>query len=160
MHGDHSQSRLEQAVHDDTGGTLDTDRKLVVPQQAFAEQLQARLVMRRDEAFEDPASLVDHAHGMFLARPIQTSEVHRQGPPRNATMLSAGGSGGLLIDRRSTRSETAATQRPVAHLTLRHPLCGGSHAGRRAASLPGRHSGLTRASTARSFTPAEFMVHQ
>jgi len=35
----------------------------------------------------------------------------------------------LLIDRRSTRSETAATQRPVAHLALRHPrLRGGSHA--------------------------------
>ncbi len=148
MNGDGFDICVQQGIDQHACGSFDRYDRILNMRQSLDQRRDSGLIVRDVESRNDLALLVDRANGVNATSPIQPREMPQRHIPRR------------LIDRRSTRSETAATQRPVAHLTSGHPsLRGGSHAGSQATSELGRRS-KGRASASALATPAFAMVHQ
>ncbi len=161
VHRDDGDRGIQQRVDQHAVRPFDRNDGFLETMDSLTQLNEPVLIVCNLEALDDASSFVDDADRVKSACPVEPYKMaHRQFPCFGATIQIAGGSGGLLIDRRSTRSQTTVTQRPVAHLTLRHPrLCGDSHRGRQATSERGRHS-RGPASTSAFAAPAGTMVHQ
>ena len=74
MHRDHRQPGIQQPLDQQPVGPLDRDQRHPEPQQPRAQRPDPGLVVTITATLHDPPALVDDAHRVLLAGPINPSE--------------------------------------------------------------------------------------
>jgi hypothetical protein len=74
MQRDHHQPGIQKPIDQQAVGPLDRDQPDPQTNQSRAQRPDPRLVAAVAAALHDPPPLVDHAHRVLLAGPINTSE--------------------------------------------------------------------------------------
>ncbi len=93
VHRDHRQPGIQQPLHQQPIRPLDRDQRDAEPQQPGAQRPDPALVMPVAAALHDPPMLVDNAHGVFLASPINASDLPflHDHPPSTNQLTVVGG---------------------------------------------------------------------
>ena len=88
MHRDHAQPRVQQPLDQQPVRPLQRDQRHPKLEQPRAQRPDARLVVPVAATIDDPPALVDHAHRVLLARPIDPSEPLLDHHPHSSSTCS------------------------------------------------------------------------